>query len=89
MPKRRFAGFEISFPLGQAKASEVAGISVRGQDRLRVGLETKVLEGGNYIRRGYGLMPSPRHGLQAVIDQDRVGLQAQWAARSAMWLALQ
>jgi hypothetical protein len=79
----------MSFPLGQAKASEVAGISVRGRDRWRVGLETKVLERDNYITRGYGLMPSPRHGLQDVIDQDRVGLQAQWAARSAIRLALQ
>jgi hypothetical protein len=89
MPKRRFAGFEMSFPLGQARASEVAGISVRGRDRWRVGLETKVLERDNYITRGYGLLPSPRHGLQDVIDQDRLGLQAQWAARSAMRLALQ
>ena len=89
MPKRRFAGFELSFPLGQARASNLAGVSVRGRDRWTVGLETKVLERDNYITRGYGLVPAPRHGLVDVSDQDRVGLQAQWAARSALRLALQ
>ena len=89
MPKRRFAGFEVSFPLGQARASSLAGVSVRGRDRWTVGLETKVLERDNYITRGYGLVPAPRHGLVDVSDQDRMGLQAQWAARSALRLALQ
>jgi hypothetical protein len=89
MPKRRFAGFEMSFPLGPAKAAEVAGLSVRGRDRWRVGLETKVGESDNYITRGYGLMPSPRHGLMDITDQGMAGLESLWAARSAMRLALQ
>jgi hypothetical protein len=89
MPKRRFAGFEMSFPLGPAKASELAGVSVRARDRWRVGLETKVGESDNYITRGYGLMPSPRHGVPDVTDQDRMGIEALWASRSAMRLALQ
>ena len=37
----------------------------------------------------YGLMPSPRHGLMDITDQGRAGLEALWAARSAMRLALQ
>ena len=89
MPKRRFAGFEVSFPLGQARASNLAGVSMRGRDRWTVGLETKVLERDNYITRGYGLVPAPRHGLVDVSDQDRMVLQTQWAARSALRLALQ
>ena len=88
-PKRRFAGFEMSFPLGPQKASSLAGASVRARDRWKVGLETKVGESDNYITRGYGLMPSPRHGLQDVTDQGRTGLEALWAARSVMRLALQ
>jgi hypothetical protein len=89
MPKRRFAGFEMSFPLGPQKASSLAGVSVRARDRWKVGLETKVGESDNYITRGYGLMPSPRHGLMDITDQGRAGLEALWAARSAMRLALQ
>ena len=89
MPKRRFAGFEMSFPLGPQKASSLAGVSVRARDRWKVGLESKVGESDNYITRGYGLMPSPRHGLMDITDQGRAGLEALWAARSAMRLALQ
>jgi hypothetical protein len=89
MPKRRFAGFEMSFPLGPQKASSLAGVSVRARDRWKLGLETKVGESDNYITRGYGFMPSPRHGLMEITDQGRAGLEPLWAARSAMRLALQ
>jgi hypothetical protein len=89
MSKRRFAGFEMSFPLGPQKASSLAGVSVRARDRWKVGLETKVGESDNYITRGYGLTPSPRHGLMDITDHGRAGLEALWAARSAMRLALQ
>ena len=89
MPKLRFAGFEMSFPLGSSSASEVAGLSVRGQDRWSVGLETKVGASDNYITRGYGLMFGPRHGLADITDFDRSSLSDLWAARSALRLAMQ
>jgi hypothetical protein len=89
MPKLRFAGFEMSFPLGGSSASDVAGLSVRGQDRWSVGLETKVGQSDNYITRGYGLMYGPRHGLADITDFDRSSLSDLWAARSALRLAMQ
>ena len=89
MPKLRFAGFEMSFPLGSSSASEVAGLSVRGQDRWSVGLETKVGQSDNYITRGYGLMYGPRHGLADITDFDRSSLSDLWAARSTLRLAMQ
>ena len=89
MPKLRFAGFEMSFPLGGSSASDVAGLSVRGQDRWSVGLETKVGQSDNYITRGYGLMFGPRHGLADITDFDRSSLSDLWAARSALRLAMQ
>jgi len=89
MPKLRFAGFEMSFPLGSASASELAGLSVRGQDRWSVGLETKVGQSDNYITRGYGLMYGPRHGLADITDFDRSSLSDLWAARSALRFAMQ
>jgi hypothetical protein len=88
MPKLRFAGFEMSFPLGSSSASEVAGLSVRGQDRWSVGLETKVGQSDNYITRGYGLTYGPRHGLADITDFDRSSLSDLWAARSALRLAM-
>ena len=88
MPKTRFAGFEMSFPLGSVAASEVAGLSVRGRDRWRVGLATKVGDTDNYITRGYGLMVGPRHGMADITDFDRASPSDLWAARSAMRFAM-
>jgi hypothetical protein len=88
MPKTRFAGFEMSFPLGSVAASEVAGLSVRGRDRWRVGLATKVGDNDNYITRGYGLMVGPRHGMPDITDFDRASPSDLWAARSAMRFAM-
>jgi hypothetical protein len=88
MPKTRFAGFEMSFPLGNAAASDVAGLSVRGRDRWRVGLATKVGANDNYIMRGYGLMIGPRHGVADITDFDRASLSDLWASRSAMRFAM-
>ena len=89
MPVRRFAGFEVSVPLGPERAQDAAGLSVRGRDRWRTGLETKVGERDNYITRGYGMLPGPRHGLADITDHGRGGLPDLWAARGAMRLAMQ
>jgi len=88
MPKTRFAGFEMSFPLGNAAASDVVGLSVRGRDRWRVGLATKVGADDNYITRGYGLMIGPRHGMSDITDFDRASLSDLWASRSAIRFAM-
>jgi hypothetical protein len=88
MPKTRFAGFEMSFPLGSAAASDIAGLSVRGRDRWRVGLATKVGDTDNYITRGYGIMVGPRHGMADITDFDRASPSDLWAARSAMRFAM-
>ena len=88
MPKTRFAGFEMSFPLGSTAASDVAGLSVRGRDRWRVGLTTKVGDTDNYITQGYGLMIGPRHGGADITDFDRASPSDMWAARSAMRFAM-
>ena len=88
MPKTRFAGFEMSFPLGSAAASDIAGLSVRGRDRWRVGLATKVGDTDNYITHGYGLMVGPRHGMADISDFDRASPSDLWAARNAMRFAM-
>ena len=88
MPKTRFAGFEMSFPLGSNAASDVAGLSLRGRDRWRVGLTTKVGDTDNYITQGYGLMIGPRHGMADITDFDRASPSDMWAARSAMRFAM-
>lgn len=72
---RHFAGFTISFPFGSGRAYDAGPISIRLQDRLSWGLETKILEKDNLITTGYGWLSRPRHGLFAdVLDFDRVGL---------------
>lgn len=88
-PIRSFAGFDLSFPLGPEKSSQVAGFNVRGQDRWQTGLETKVGESDNYITLGYGLIPKPKHGLMTdVIDFDRSGFTDLWADRDRVRLAM-
>ena len=82
MPKTSFAGFEVSVPLGPQKALEVGPLTVRGRDRWRTGLETKVGATDNYLTPGYGFVPQVRHGLTTdVTDYDRAGLADLWADR--------
>ena len=78
----------MSFPLGNNAASDVAGLSLRGRDRWRVGLTTKVGDTDNYITQGYGLMIGPRHGMADITDFDRASPSDMWAARSAMRFAM-
>lgn len=85
MPKTSFAGFEVSVPLGPQKALELGLLTVRGRDRWRTGLETKVGATDNYLTPGYGFVPQVRHGLTTdVTDYDRAGLADLWADRDRM-----
>ncbi len=85
MPKTSFAGFEVSVPLGPQKALELGPLTVRGRDRWRTGLETKVGATDNYLTPGYGFVPQVRHGLTTdVTDYDRAGLADLWADRDRM-----
>ena len=85
MPKTNFAGFEVSVPLGPQKALELGPLTVRGRDRWRTGLETKVGATDNYLTPGYGFVPQVRHGLTTdVTDYDRAGLADLWADRDRM-----
>jgi hypothetical protein len=80
-PKRAFAGVQISLPIGPTQAWRAGPLSVRGRDRMAVGLESKVGEDDNIITGGYGLMPVPRHGLNDVLGHASTALQP--SARSA------
>jgi hypothetical protein len=85
MPKTSFAGFEVSVPLGPQQALELGPLTVRGRDRWRTGLETKVGATDNYLTPGYGFVPQVRHGLTTdVTDYDRAGLADLWADRDRM-----
>lgn len=72
MPKTRFAGFEITVPLGPKQSHMIGPVSVRGRDHLPIGLSTKIGGKDNAITHGYGLVPMLRHGLNDIMDHDRV-----------------
>lgn len=81
-PMRRFAGIELSFPLGPQQSKGLDDFHVRGRDRWSHALETKVGERDNYLTAGYGVVPNIRHGLTTdVTDHDRAGLADLWANR--------
>lgn len=89
MPQTSFAGFEVSFPLGPQRATTLGPITVRGRDRWRTGLETKVGESDNYLTNGYGFVPEVRHGLNTDgTDYDRAGLADLWADRDRLRFAM-
>lgn len=81
MPRTRFAGVEITFPLGPREAGFIGPLSIRGRDQFALALETKVKETDNYITPGYAVVPKLRHGLNDVRDQDRAGVSDLWANR--------
>ena len=81
MPRTKFAGFEITFPLGPKSAGFLGPFSFRGQDQQALGLETKVGANDNYITPGYGGVPGLRHGLTDITDSDRTGIEDMWANR--------
>jgi hypothetical protein len=90
MPKTRFAGFEISLPLGPTASTDLGWGTVRGQDRWDWGLSTKIGQSNNALTSGYGEVPMPRHGVWTdVIDHDRSGALDMWGNRAHLRGALQ
>ena len=74
MPRTSFAGFELSFPFGGAKAADLGWATARGRDRFGWGLTTKVGETNNNLTQGYGEVARPRHGVWTdVLDYERAG----------------
>lgn len=86
MPTRRFAGFEISLPLGPAASYAVGnGATVRGLDRWAWGLRTKIGATNNNLTMGYGEIPRPRHGVWTdFTDHDRSGPVDMWGSRQRL-----
>jgi hypothetical protein len=72
MPQTRFAGFEFTIPLGPKQSQILGPVSIRGRDQFPIGLSTKIGK-DNIITSGYGLVPMLRHGLNDIMDHDRVG----------------
>lgn len=74
MPRTKFAGFEISMPIGSRAATVVGPATLRGADQWVYGIETKVGGTDNIITGGYGMVPAIRHGLlNDTLDYDRAG----------------
>ncbi|MDP2416288.1 MAG: hypothetical protein U1D25_13105 [Hydrogenophaga sp.] len=90
MPKRRFAGFQVSLPLGPKGSTATGWGNVRGQDRMAWGVQTKIGETNNALTSGYAEAPQPRHGVWTdITNHDRSGPVDMWANRHAMRAALQ
>lgn len=90
MPQRRFAGFLVSVPLGPKASTATSWGTVRGQDRMAWGVQTKVGEDNNVQTFGYAEVPRPRHGVWTdITNHDRSGAVDMWANRYAMRAALQ
>ena len=89
-PQTSFAGFDVSIPFGPERAATAGAMSLRGRDRWRTGLETKVGATDNYLTAGYGVVPQLRHGLTTdVTDFDRMGQADVWADRARLRYAMQ
>ena len=90
MPKRRFAGFEVSLPLGPKASTNMNWGTVRSQDRFAWGVKTKIGESNNALTTGYGEVPIPRHGVWTDgTNHDRNGPVDMWANRHVIRAALQ
>lgn len=90
MPKRRFAGFEVSLPLGPKASTDTGWGNVRGQDRFAWGVKTKIGDSNNILTAGYGEVPTPRHGVWTdITNHDRSGPVDMWANRHSVRAALQ
>jgi len=90
MPKRRFAGFEVSLPLGPKASTDMGWGTVRSQDRFAWGVKTKIGESNNALTTGYGEVPIPRHGVWTDnTNNDRGGPIDMWANRHGVRAALQ
>lgn len=90
MPKRRFAGFQLSVPLGPKGSTDTGWGNVRGQDRMAWGVKSKVGDTNNIQTFSYAEVPMPRHGVWTdITNHDRSGPVDMWANRHAMRAALQ
>lgn len=90
MPSRRFAGFQVSLPLGPKASTDLGWGNVRGQDRMSWGVQTKIGEDNNVHTHGYAEIPRPRHGVWTDLsNHDRSGAVDMWASRYALRAALQ
>jgi len=90
MPKRRFAGFQLSVPLGPKASTDTGWGNVRGQDRMAWGVKSKVGDTNNVQTFGYAEVPMPRHGVWTdITNHDRSGPVDMWANRNSMRAALQ
>lgn len=90
MPKQRFAGFQVSLPLGPKGSTATGWGNVRGQDRMAWGVQTKIATSLNTLSFGYAEVPQPRHGVWTdITNHDRSGPVDMWANRHAMRAALQ
>ena len=75
MPRTKFAGFQVSMPIGSRAATVAGPVTLRGADQWVYGIETKVGGTDNIITSGYGTVPVIRHGLlNDTLDYDRVGM---------------
>ncbi len=71
----KYAGFEISMPIGERAATMVGPATVRGLDQWVYGLGSRVGNSINSLNAGYGVMPVVRHGLLSdTLDYDRAGM---------------
>ena len=90
MPKRRFAGFQLSVPLGPKASTDTGWGNLRGQDRMGWGVQSKIGDNNNVQTFGYAETPRPRHGVWTdITNLDRSGPVDMWANRHALRAAVQ
>jgi hypothetical protein len=71
----KYAGFEISMPIGERAATMVGPATVRGSDQWVYGIGSRVGNSINSLNAGYGVVPVIRHGLLSdTLDYDRAGV---------------
>ena len=71
----KYAGFEISMPIGERAATMVGPATVRGSDQWVYGIGSRVGNSINSLNAGYGVVPEIRHNLLSdTLDYDRAGL---------------
>lgn len=71
----KYAGVEISMPIGERAAIMVGPATVRGSDQWVYGIGSRVGNSINSLNAGYGVVPAIRHNLLSdTLDYDRAGL---------------
>jgi hypothetical protein len=74
-PARRFAGIQVSVPIGPRKDMNPGGLQVTGTPRFTHGAETVVRDptGSNAVVQGFGVVP-PAPDLEGTFNSDRASL---------------